>query len=106
MRCHIRGDMSLRTVIFFGCLALFGAIESYGQFTIEGEVKAYDGKLLSDILVAAPGHTTNTTFTDNQGVFRLDLPEKPNRLVLMLQSLFEGDTTWEWNGVTAQMLYQ
>ena len=34
---------------------LIGAIESYGQYTIQGEVKAYDGKPLSDILVAAPG---------------------------------------------------
>ena len=101
MRYHILSDMTFLTAILFGCLAFFGAIESYGQFTIQGEVKAYDGKPLSDILVAAPEHTTNTTFTNDQGVFRLKLPEEPNHLVLMLQSLFEGDTTWEWNGVTA-----
>ena len=68
MRYHILSDMSFRTAILFGCLVIIGSIESYGQFTIQGEVKAYDGKPLSDILVAAPEHTTNTTFTNDKGV--------------------------------------
>ena len=78
---------------------LIGIANSYGQYTIQGEVHAKDGRPLSDILVAAPAYTTNTTFTDKDGGFRLDLNEKPKRLVLVLQSL--SDTTWEWNGVTS-----
>ena len=38
MKCHILVDMSFRTVILFGCLMLIGIANSYGQYTIQGEV--------------------------------------------------------------------